>query len=282
MLDQALTPQAQLNYKAHYFISAHRKKQYSIVFLQSSYLQTHICSFAVLIVSYTNLNQTTRKGHSYSSSTRVNNGDPMNPYLAAQLQAVAKYAQQAVRHTYLQSLRSTCNGLNQVIRITQAAMTEHPTLAARALLNASYIHVKSSGHLLQTWPCAPVQKPRVTAMPQGTCSKRAPIKYTFFNRQHTGFLDTHTNIIYSDPLHTDCATADYIPIIWNGTYALYRQNGSVMPLSKVRTLQWAPFSDANLRLTVTAPTFQQLEIYNLSDFNDIATEDFVSAAISQT
>ena len=119
-------------------------------------------------------------------------------------------------------------------------------------------------------------------MLQGTCSKRVPIKYTFFNQQQTGFLDMRTNIIYSDPLHTDCAMADYIPIIWNGTFALYQKNGSVIPLSKARTLQWTPFSDANLQLTVTASTFQQLEIYNLSDFNDIAMEDFVSAAVSQT
>ena len=101
MLDQALIPQAQLNYKVHYFISGYQKKQYLIVFLQSSYPQPLICSFAVLTVSYTNLNQTTRKGCSYTSSTRVwqavNNGEPMNPYLATQLQTVVKYAQHVVR-----------------------------------------------------------------------------------------------------------------------------------------------------------------------------------------
>ena len=282
MLDREVISENQLRTKMHYYVRTQRRI-YSVIFLKLTYQRPLICSFAVMIVKgipETPSGLLSRQRRS-TETTTDSDSEPSAIFWAAQLQAVAKYSERSVRHAYLQALKSTCSAMNNVLRITKAAVTEHPTVAARKLLNTSFIHARSSGHLLQVWPCAPVVQPRTRPMPPDMCSKRIPIKYTFLNEQHSGYLDTHTNIIFHSPQPTDCAAANNIPVIWNGTYQLYQRNGSMVVLKTIHQLHWTPFDDAALRLRIAAPTFRHLTIYNDSDFKSLAAEDMIAAAVTQ-
>ena len=110
-------------------------------------------------------------------------------------------------------------------------------------------------------------------MPEGVCSSRIPIQYTFLHASHKGYLDTHTNIIYSAPADTDCNMANNIPLIWNEQYHLYHRDGNLTQIKSPPLLHWSPYADSDLQLTASGPTFHQLILYNISDFQNLAAED---------
>ena len=108
-------------------------------------LKEHIiCSFVILQVKYNPRERNRVKRQTGRADTQTN-----SDFIAAQLQAAIKFTKVTVRHTYLHALHSTCNAMNNMLRLTQAAIMEHPTIAARQLFNVSTIHARSSEQILQ-------------------------------------------------------------------------------------------------------------------------------------
>ena len=140
MLDWTITPRTQIELKMHYYIIS-QQRIYSVVLTKLTYQQPLICSLAVMIVQDTS-EMTARKLLQRQWREKMpTNGDTQSAaaYWIAQLQAVVKYTEKLVRHAYLQALRSTCNMMNNVLRITEAAVMEHMIIAACRLLNNSFI-----------------------------------------------------------------------------------------------------------------------------------------------
>ena len=87
----------------HYYVKT-QQRMYSVVFLKSAYPQTtdlFICSFAVMVVK----DDLERAGGSLQRQRRdegmATDSEPTAAFWAAQLQAVVKYTERSVRHTYI-------------------------------------------------------------------------------------------------------------------------------------------------------------------------------------
>ena len=130
-------------------------------------LKTHvICSFVILQVK----NQAPHGKMCVCQQTeQADNSQISNSFLTAQLQATIKFTKTIVHHTHIHTLHSTCNAMNNMLRLTQAAITEHPTTTAWHLLNATTIHAQLSGHLMQVWPCTMVTDTQIMPMPLDMC-----------------------------------------------------------------------------------------------------------------
>ena len=155
-------------------------------------------------------------------------------------------------------------------------------MVARMLINRTYIHARVSGQFLEVWPCIPVTNPTIQPMPKDICSARIPISYTFLQTVHKGYLDTVTNIIYTHPQHIECSMADQLPIVWNGQQRMYLCNRTLLPAPTPRKLYWTPYDDNDLHLSASPPTFRQLILYNITDFPDIAADDYFAQMRTQT
>ena len=128
----------------------------------------------------------------------------------------------------------------------------------------------------------PVTNPIVQPMLKDICSSRVPIAYTFLQTTHKGYLDTVTNIIYTHPQHVKCSMTDQIPVIWNGQQLVYSRNRMLLLALTPRKLYWAPYDDTDLHLSASPPTFHQLILYNITDFPDIAADDYFAQMRTQT
>ena len=113
------------------------------------------------------------------------------------------------------------------------------------------------------------------------CLARIPISYTILQVVHKGYLDTTTNIIYTHPQHTDCQMADQIPLQWEGKQWLYNQNRTLQNATSPWTLYWAPYN-IDLQLTASPLAFHQLILYNITDFPNIAADDYFAQMHIQT
>ena len=275
-IDGRYMPKSKLNYKMYTMhVGFLHRKTYGPVFTVVK-LKDVICSFVVLQVQY-NKPQSRRRVRRQIGTSRVSNS-----FLAAQLQATIKFTEITVRHTYVHALHSTCNAMNNMLRLTQAAITEHPTIAARRLLNVTTIHARASGQLLQVWPCTTVKDVQAIPMPVDVCSARIPVRYTFARKKHVGYMDTDDHIIYASPKSIDCNMADNIPVWWNNKYQLYRRNGTLLPLRRITQLQLTPYGDNDLQLSTSQPVFRRLILYNFTDFPQLAAEDYMETAHKQS
>ena len=279
-IDKIYMPESKLQYKMYTMhLGFLHQKTYGPVFTTIK-LENHVvCSFVILQVQYATQRDRIRIRR---QAEQTPDSQISGSFLAAQLQATIQFTKTTIRYTYLHALHSTCNAMNNMLRLTHAAMTEHPTIAARQLLNVSTIHARTSGELMQVWPCATVSDVQVIPMPTDICSSRVPIRYTFARKTHTGFLDTIDNIIYATPKTTDCNLADNIPIWWDNQHQLYRRNGTLTTIQTFTRLQLTPYSDSDLQLTTAQPIFRQLMLYNYSEFPQLAMKDYMDTIHKQS
>jgi hypothetical protein len=240
--------------------------------------EEYIFSFVILQVEQ---KQPKNKIKTTSSNTVMANDIVTEAYLSARLQALVNLIIRTTRQAYLQALHSTCNAMNEIIQLTQAAVTEHPTMAARHLINATNIHARSSGHLLEVWPCKEVEQATILPMPEGICSSRIPIRYLFLDKWNRGFMDTHTNIIYRHHKEAPCSTTQNIPFVWQGNYMSYNKGGNLTALSNVEALTWTPFKHENLQGPTTTVIFKQIQLYTQDQLTSIAIQDYIMSSTQQ-
>ena len=120
IIDPATISPSQVQLQTHKCICRTSNEwQYSIVFDKFSYRENLTCSLVFLIVRKRHHNPPTITIKQYSRVKRVITDSSSiqtdTAYLTAQIQAVAIYAEMAVRHAYLQALHSVCHSMNNVL-----------------------------------------------------------------------------------------------------------------------------------------------------------------------
>ena len=85
----------------------------------------------------------------------------------------------------------------------------------------------------------------------------------------------------SHPKWVECSMGRALPIVWKGKHRLYLCNSSLTALPPPTDLHWKPFANKDLQLSANPPMFQQLILYNITNFVNIAVDDYFAQMQTQ-
>jgi hypothetical protein len=153
--------------------------------------------------------------------------------------------------------------------MTIASFSTHPTLAARKIMNHSYIHAKVSGNLLSIYPCEPVE--RYTIIASNSCTDRIAMQVNIKGQNTTMYMNTVDNILHTNPGSSECALDNEIPFqISEQTFLYHYATGAVQNLTLDYSLDLLTlnFSDLATALGLNQTVIHELSMYSLKDFTE--------------
>ncbi|MEM7284085.1 MAG: hypothetical protein AAF438_20970 [Pseudomonadota bacterium] len=133
--------------------------------------------------------------------------------LSIALQGVVSQLRRDMRITFQQAMHPTCENMVVTSKMLRASVIANPTLSMRQLLGDPYLYGKSSGELIEVWPCHRPPEGNYAFLPMNeTCIREIPVRFAIHEYHQFGYLDPTTKIVQPVGSEVDCSfTKEYHP-----------------------------------------------------------------------
>ena len=184
----------------------------------------------------------------------------------AKLQALELRIQTNYNHLFQSSVKINCQAMQSIAQLVVTALERNPTLAARHLLNHTYLYAQLTHNLISVYPCEEIQQYSVTT--SDTCSTRIPLEALIAGEYKRVWLDAHTNIITSMPSLDDCSMNQEIPVSLNGKLFYYHPiSGNLTPITRIHDLNLI-YLNYSASILKNETVIYELLLYGWNEFSD--------------
>ncbi|KAI1704108.1 hypothetical protein DdX_14471 [Ditylenchus destructor] len=150
------------------------------------------------------------KRSAQAGSTYADVGIVTSPQLASQLSFVSHNLTQAMIDSFIRTLDTNCDSLNQIYKLTVVSALVNPTLLAREILSEFYVHARMvTSKIMQIWPCVEVELSEYELIGTGLnnqCFEQVPITLKTLSGKQNAFLDPINMIISEESRPAPCET----------------------------------------------------------------------------
>ena len=194
-------------------------------------------------------------------------GEVTDSEVNAKLQALELRINQNYNHLFKTSFLTYCQNMQSLAQLITSTLERNPTLAARHLLNHTYIHAKLTHNLLSVYPCEKVDI--YTVLPADTCSNRIPLNAIIAGSNQSIWLDTHTNIVYHNPELGDCSLEQEIPVSLDGQlYYYHHKTGELTKISELDSINLVFLNYSGFAVEPDKIVIHELLLYDWNVFKD--------------
>jgi len=184
-------------------------------------------------------------------------------------QAIVHEQTQLAQKLFWSSYYYSCHNAAQMISIITMLLEQHPTMAARYMLQMTNIVANSGPGYLEVFPCTEIAPDmyELLPMPEGNCTNYIPIKLNMGGSETQGFLNPVDNIIHADTYNVNCERVNGSLIRLNGTLMSYYTNGSLQQIPAPTELTIPNLHLGAAPLKIHETVFSRAHRLNWADFS---------------